>query len=644
MSELRSLDQFIQQTAQSGLLRLSTAGSVDDGKSTLIGRLLRDSKNVYEDQLNALRGKSKGSAEGEIDLALLTDGLKAEVEQGITIDVAYRYFSTPKRRFILADTPGHEQYTRNMATGASTADLTIILADARKGIITQTRRHAFIATLMGVPRLLVAVNKMDLVDYRAEVFEQIREDFTQFAAKLGVKELRFIPISALRGDNVVQASGAMPWYQGETVMQYLENVYVGGDLNLVDFRFPVQLALRPHQNFRGYAGQVASGSIRVGEEVVVLPSMRRTKIKSITGPSLDEAGAALPEASAKQSVTLTLEDEVDVGRGDMLVRSHNIPQVTSQFEAMIVWMNEQPMDLSKRYVLRHSTRETKVQLQHIHYRIDVNTLSRSAAQPLELNEVGRVSCSSTSLLFLDPYQRNRATGCFILVDPDNFRTLAAGLVIDRVPTELREHEGGSNAVRSQFLHQELGAVTRMQREQRAGAPARTLWFTGLSGSGKSTLAKELELRLFQQGRMLYRLDGDNLRSGLNRDLGFSSADRSENIRRVAEVARLMNDAGLTVICSFISPFTKDRELAREIIGADNFLEIYLATPLAECEKRDPHGLYRKARQGEVQQFTGLSSPYEAPLDPALTLDTAAIDLAECVEQLVTLAQKGTKLC
>jgi bifunctional enzyme CysN/CysC len=635
---------ILAESERSTLLRFSTAGSVDDGKSTLIGRLLHDSKNVYDDHIAALEKKAKSKGSDAIDLSLLTDGLKAEQEQGITIDVAYRYFSTPKRRFILADTPGHEQYTRNMATGASTADLTIILIDARKGVLTQTKRHSFIAALLGVPRLLVAVNKMDLVGYDQAVFEAITKEYSEFASKLGIREIKFIPVSALQGDCIVHPSRNMPWYSGGTVMEYLENVYVAGDRNHVDFRFPVQYVIRPDQNYRGYAGQIRSGHINVGEEVVVLPSLRRSKIRSIDYLDSDPTKCSLHGAVAPQSVVISLEDEIDISRGDMLVRAHNVPHVKREFEAMMVWMSEAPMDCSKSYIIMHTSRQTKAFISSVAYRTNVNTLSREQGRALVLNEIGRVSITTKTPLFIDSYEKNRATGNFVVVDEDTFQTVAGGMIIDRQPNESLQVAGNAETVtpRSGFIHREDGEVTRERREAAFGHKAVTIWCTGLSGSGKSTVAKALETKLFALGRPVYRLDGDNLRFGLNKNLGFSKDDRRENIRRAAEVAKLFNDAGVSVICSLISPMQIDRDRAREVIGAESFIEVYLSTPLSECEKRDPHGLYRKARAGEIAEFTGVSAPYEAPESPEVTLDTALISLENCVQQVLGAIERKMK--
>ncbi|NLF25437.1 MAG: sulfate adenylyltransferase subunit CysN [Deltaproteobacteria bacterium] len=646
---LSEIDAFLERNARSTLLRFSTAGSVDDGKSTLIGRLLHDSKNVYEDHLRALQAvPTEGADSNELPLALLTDGLKAEREQGITIDVAYRYFSTPKRHFILADTPGHEQYTRNMATGCSTANLTILLIDAEHGVITQTKRHAFIASLLGVPRLLITVNKMDLVDYSQSVFNRIKEDFLGFAGKLGIRELRFIPVSALRGENVVTSSGLMPWYKGETVMEYLENVYVAGDTNMVDFRFPVQYVIRPNPNYRGYAGQIAAGAIRVGEEVMVLPSLRKSRIKSIDTRRAGSERSQVEEAFAPMSVAITLEDEIDVGRGDMLVRTHNVPRIQSQFEAMLVWMSDVPMDPDKPYLIRHTSRESKIFIDAINYKVDVNTLHRTTGTPLQLNEIGRVGLTAAKPLMLDSYRKNRATGNFILIDTATFHTVGAGMILDSLPQELLPLGQGATELMEQGrvstnIHPEEGAITKEARESQAGFRAVTLWFTGLSGSGKSTIAKGLERKIFTEGRPIYRLDGDNLRFGLNRDLGFSRKDRSENIRRAAETARLFNQAGISVICSFISPFKADRDRAREIIGADSFIEVHIDSPIEVCESRDPHGLYSKARAGEISEFTGISSPYEAPLNPEVSVRTDQHSVEESVNIIYVYLQKSTSL-
>ena len=628
-SRQRILD-FLERNASKDLLRFSAVGSVDDGKSTLIGRLLHDTKSIYEDQLSTLRADSARVGTGPvIDFALLTDGLRAEREQGITIDVAYRYFSTPRRNFIIADTPGHEQYTRNMATGASTAHLAIILIDAVHGILTQTKRHSFIASLLGIPRLLVAVNKMDLVDHAQDVFDRIVGEFTEFATRLGIADLKFIPISALNGDNVVTWSPKMPWYHGESVLDHLESVYVGSDRNLIDLRFPVQYVIRPHQDFRGYAGQIASGVLKKGEEVLALPSMRTTRVKSILSYDGEHEYAFAP-----MSVTVTLEDEIDLSRGDLLVHPRNLPSVQSSFEAMLVWMADAPMETDRPYLLKHTSQTVKAVVKRVEYRVDVNTLSRAPSPALGLNEIGRVAFQTNQKLFLDPYKNNRLTGSFIVVDPISNGTVAAGMIIDRMPeSQLRAPAGGLSAPKSENIRAEVSPVSAGARERLLGQRAVTIWMTGLSGSGKSSIAQELERRLHDEGRHVYVLDGDNLRFGLNRDLTFSRGDRSENIRRAAEVARLFNDAGTIVLVPIISPFRDDRDRARAIVGADRFLEVYLSTPLSVCEARDVKGLYRKARAGEIAEFTGISSPYEVPEHPSFALDTSALDLVECADVL-----------
>jgi bifunctional enzyme CysN/CysC len=518
-----------------------------------------------------------------------------------------------------------------MATGASNVDLTIILVDARNGVVEQTKRHTFIAALLGVPRLLVAINKMDLVDYSQARFEQIRDDFTEFSARLGVREVRFIPVSALEGDNIVEKSARMEWYGGETVLEHLETVYTAADRNLVDFRFPVQVVLNPNQNFRGYAGTVSSGVVRVGEEVLVLPSMRRSKVKSIVKAGRQLEHTALAEASSGEAVVVQLVDQIDISRGDMLVRPRNVPRVVSNFEAMMVWLGEEPMNPNTRYILRHATRETKGVISGVEYKIDIHTLGRTTPAPLEMNEIGRVSFTTTSTLFLDPYEKNRTTGNLIVIDPVTFRTVGAAMVIDRAPQHLDIEDQtttGSN------LHTEAPLVSRVEREDRQGTRALTLWLTGLSGSGKSTLAKAAERVLFDQGINAFFLDGDNLRRRLNEDLGFAPADRAENIRRAAEVATLLNEAGVTVICAFISPYAADRTAARAIVGEERFIEVFVKAPAEVCESRDPHGLYAKVRRGELKGFTGVDAPYEEPERPEIVVHTDAASVEACVQQIV----------
>ncbi|MDQ3248013.1 MAG: sulfate adenylyltransferase subunit CysN [Chloroflexota bacterium] len=611
------------------LLRLSTAGSVDDGKSTLIGRLLYDTKSIFEDQMEAVERASRQRGDAYVDLALLTDGLRAEREQGITIDVAYRYFATPKRKFIIADTPGHIQYTRNMVTGASTAELAIVLIDARKGVLTQSKRHGFLASLLQISHILVAVNKMDLVDYDQETYERIVGEYTEFASKLSIQDLTFIPISALAGDNVVHKSTNMDWYDGPTLLHHLENVNVGASRNLVDFRFPVQMVARPHQDFRGFAGQIASGSIAPGEEIVVLPSGRTSRIGAIVTYE-DE----LTEAVAGDSVMLTLTDEIDISRGDMIVRRHNLPQVANQIECILCWMNETPLNPKGAYILQHTTHQVRAFISELNYRIDVDTLHRDAAKTLQLNEIGRAKITTTQPLFFDPYQLNRNTGSFILIDPVTNATVAAGMIrrrareLDDVVSQQPVRRASTNVV------WESSQITRELREQQKGHAAAVLWFTGLSGSGKSTVARLLEKRLFDLGCHTFYLDGDNVRHGLNGDLGFSDADRTENIRRVAEVARLAFEHGNLTLCTFISPFAADRGFARSLLPEGRFFEVYVKCDVEVAKRRDPKGLYAKAMRGEIKEFTGVSSPYEEPSEPEIMVETDVQSAEEIVAQIV----------
>jgi bifunctional enzyme CysN/CysC len=609
------------------LLRFTTAGSVDDGKSTLIGRLLYDSKAIFQDQMDQLEQASTLRGEKEVNLALLTDGLRAEREQGITIDVAYRYFSTPKRKFIIADTPGHEQYTRNMVTGASTADLAIILIDARLGVLPQSRRHGIIASLLGIPHVIVAVNKMDLVDYSKETYDAIAGEYKAFSRKLSIHDITFIPISALAGDNVVKSGENMPWYDGPTIMYQLEHASIAADRNLVDFRFPVQYVIRPHLDFRGFAGRIASGTIATGEPVTVLPSHKTSRIKEIV--TFD---GNREEAFQGESVTLTLEDEIDISRGDMIVRSKNIPEVTTRFQATLCWMDDdRSLSRETAYLLQCGTRLVKAFVRNLDYRLDINTLHRQEAATLRLNEIGRVEIESAMPLPLDPYVHNRETGSFILIDPASNQTVAGGMVrktLKNAPApELLNHS--SNSVRWEKLN-----VTREHREARQGHRAHCLWFTGLSGSGKSTIAKAVEKLLFEEGKRVYMLDGDNIRHGLNGDLGFSADDRIENIRRIGEVARLLYDSGCIVLCTFISPMKAMRRLVKGLFPAGSFTEVYVKADLETCKSRDPKGLYTKAMAGEIPDFTGISSPYEEPESADLVLDTQTDTEKECVEKAV----------
>ena len=618
------------------LLRFTTAGSVDDGKSTLIGRLLYDSKAIFEDQMEAVERASRNRGDAYVDLALLTDGLRAEREQGITIDVAYRYFATPKRKFIIADTPGHIQYTRNMVTGASTAELAIILIDARKGVLTQSKRHGFIASLLEIPHILVAVNKMDLVDYDEQIYNRIVSEYTDFAAKLSIQDLTFIPISALKGDNVVNKSEQMAWYDGPTLLHHLENVNVGASRNLVDFRFPVQLVVRPHQDFRGFAGQIASGTISPGEEIVVLPSGKASRVRAIHAYTTE-----LQEAVEGDSVMLTLEDEIDISRGDMIVRKNNLPQVSNQIECTICWVTDEPLSLQSAYILQHGTHQVRGFVSELNYRIDVDTLHRDATHTLHLNEIGRVKITTTQPLYFDPYKLNRNTGSFILIDPYTNVTVAAGMIRRRSSTLEEVISAQPERRKSSNIVWESTEISREMREMRNGHRAAVLWFTGLSGSGKSTVARRLERRLFEAGCQTTYLDGDNVRHGLNGDLGFSPADRKENIRRVAEVARLAFDHGTLTICTFISPYRADRDFARSLLPEDRFIEVYVKCDLEVLKRRDPKGLYAKALRGEIPEFTGVSSPYEEPADPEILVETDVQTVDDIVDHIMDqLTQKG----
>jgi bifunctional enzyme CysN/CysC len=617
---------------EKSLLRFTTSGSVDDGKSTLIGRLLFETKTIYEDQLQAAENTSKRRGQTEVDLSLLLDGLAAEREQGITIDVAYRYFETPKRKFIIADTPGHEQYTRNMVTGASTAQLALILIDARNGVLTQSRRHGFIVSLLQIPHLVVLVNKMDLVDYRKEVFDRIVADYEDFSERLDIHDITFIPISALKGDNVVNRSPSMPWHEGPTVLSHLENIHVTADRNLVDFRFPVQYVIRPHQDFRGYAGRVASGTIREGEQIVTLPSGRTSQVKSIV-----TYDGGIGEAVQSQSVVITLADERDISRGDMIVRPHNLPAVANRFDATICWMDQEPLTLAKQYLLKHTTRYVKASVSRIHYRIDVNTLHRRETRMLQLNEIARVEMKTSLPLYFDPYHSNHETGSFVLVDPVTNLTAAAGMIrgeprdIDELTHELEQSSGKRQS--SNVVWQNV-SIGREEHEKRNGHKAAVLWLTGYSGSGKSTIARALERELFSRGTRTMLLDGDNVRHGLCGDLGFSERDRTENIRRVGEVARLFFDNGHLVICTFISPFRRDREFVRSLLPHGRFAEVYVRCDLEICKQRDPKGLYRKALSGEIKEFTGVDSPYEEPTSPEISLATDASTVGHSVSRIL----------
>jgi bifunctional enzyme CysN/CysC len=626
------INEYLAQHERKELLRFITCGSVDDGKSTLIGRLFYESKMIYEDQLAAIKKDTSryGTTGGDIDLALFTDGLEDERQQGITIDVAYRYFSTDKRKFIIADTPGHEQYTRNMATGASTADLAIILIDARHGVLTQTKRHSFIVSLLGIKHIVVAINKMDIVDYDEAVFEKIKSDYVDFASRLELPDVHFMPISALKGDNVVTNSPNMPWYTGSPLMTLLETVYIGSDRNMEDFRYPVQLVLRPNLNFRGFAGTIASGIIRRGDEVLSLPSRKKSRVKSIV--TFD---GELEEAFAPQSVTLTLEDEIDSSRGDMLVRPGNVPKVDHKFEASIVWMSEEPLVPGKQYLFKQTSKLTTGAVSTLRYRVDVNTLHREPAPALALNEIGRCAITLTAPIAFDAYRRNRTTGSFIMIDRLTNATVGAGMILDREPDDAAADHWGDSAT-AEHLHGESSAVTAEEREARFGQKPATILLTGLTGAGKSTIAKALERKLFDLGRAVVVLDGQNMRLGISKDLGFTAAERSENLRRSVEVAKLFNDAGILCIGAFVAPDEEVRQKAAERVGRDRFLVVHLSAPLEVCRQRDTDGHYKLADTGELANFPGVSAPYEPPAKPDLVLPTHEWPVGKCVDAIVSL--------
>jgi len=639
-SELIATDihAYLAQHERKEMLRFLTCGSVDDGKSTLIGRMLFDSKMVYEDQLAALEVDSKrfGTTGGQFDPALLTDGLRAEREQGITIDVAYRYFSTAKRKFIIADTPGHEQYTRNMATGASTCDLAIILIDARHGVMTQTRRHSFIASLLGIKHIVVAINKMDLVDWSEDVFDKIKADYSDFAAKLELSDIRFVPISALAGDNVIHPSQHMPWYSGSTLMHILENVVISADRNLIDFRFPVQFVNRPDLDFRGFCGTVASGIVRPGDEVMVLPSKKTSRVARVVTMDGD-----LDEAFPPQSVTLTLEDQIDASRGDMIVHPGNQPRIGRAFEAMLVWMAEQPMQVGGNYLIKHTTRTSPGVISALRYRMDVNTLHRHEAPRLELNEIGRAVVELQRPLAFDPYQENPPCGAFIVIDRLTHNTVAAGMILEHDPQKL----GGTHR-RDQFqapvtVQRHESHISREQREAKLGHQPATVWLTGLTGAGKSAIAYALEERLFNAGCLSHVLDGRNARLGISVDLNFTDDDRAENNRRAAEVAKLFNEAGLISICAFMSPHQNDRQWARGIVekAGYRFFEVYCEAPEEAVQARIEASKQGNVDTEKVVAFSDLDSPYEPPEHPALTLKTAELTLEQSVDQLMELLSR-----
>ena len=614
----RDIASHLEGQRNKETLRFITCGSVDDGKSTLIGRLLFESKCIFDDQLQALETDSRqyGTQGEKMDLALLVDGLQAEREQGITIDVAYRFFATDRRRYIVADTPGHEQYTRNMATGASTAELAVILIDARKGVLTQTRRHSRIVAMMGIRHVVLAVNKMDLVGCDRAVYDAIVEDYRAFSVGLGFVDIQAIPLSGLDGDNVLHASARMPWYSGPSLMEYLDTVDVRGPSGRGAFRMPVQWVNRPNLDFRGLCGRIAEGTLRPGDRVRVLPSGVSVQVQGILA-----GGDEVDAAEVGDAVTVTLAAEVDVSRGDVLVASANPPEVSDQFEAKLLWMVEHPMSPGRQYLMKLACKEVTATITAIKYREDVNTGAHLAATNLGLNEIATVNLSTSAPLVFEPYGVNRVLGGFILIDKLSRETVGAGMI----DFALR---------RASNIHWQALELNKEARAAQKHQTPRCVWFTGLSGSGKSTIANLLERRLHAEGKHTYLLDGDNVRHGLNRDLGFTEADRVENIRRVAEVARLMADAGLIVLVSFISPFISERRMARDLFAAGEFVEVFVDTPIDECERRDVKGLYAKARAGTLKNFTGIDSPYEAPQAPEVHLDAAQLSTQACVDVLL----------
>jgi bifunctional enzyme CysN/CysC len=613
------IEQYLKSHENKSLLRFITCGSVDDGKSTLIGRLLYESKMLFEDQLTQLEADSKkvGTQGGDLDFALLVDGLSAEREQGITIDVAYRFFSTDKRKFIVADTPGHEQYTRNMVTGASTADVAVILIDARKGVLTQTRRHSYLASLIGIKHIVLAINKLDMVGYSQEVFNRIDEEYRAFAGEIGLKDIASIPMSALKGDNITDRSANTPWYGGSSLMEYLENVQVEDATdNTGPFRMPVQWVNRPNLDFRGYSGVVVGGSVKPGDSLRVLPSGRTSTVARIVTSNGD-----LEQAISGQSVTITLNDEIDISRGDLLATADAPPGVSDQFEVTIVWMADEPMLPGRNYLMKIGTKTVTATSATPKYKVNVNTMEHLPAKQLALNEIGVSNLSLDQQIAFDPYHVNRDTGGFILIDRLTNNTVGAGLI----NFALR---------RAENIHWQAIDVNKQAHADLKGQKPCVLWFTGLSGAGKSTIANMVEKKLCAMGRHTYLLDGDNVRHGLNKDLGFTEADRVENIRRVGEVARLMVDAGLIVLVSFISPFRSERRMARGLVESDEFFEVFVDTPINVAEARDPKGLYKKARRGELKNFTGIDSPYEPPENAEIRIDTTGVSPEQAAELIV----------
>ena len=632
------IEKYLAKYGEREMLKLLTCGSVDDGKSTLIGRLLYDSEQVHDDVLESTTKASGkfGTTGKEVDLALLVDGLQAEREQGITIDVAYRYFATDRRKFVMADTPGHVQYTRNMATGASNCDLAVILIDARQGVLEQTHRHSFICSLLGIKHFVIAINKMDLVDYSQVRYEEIRAAYTEFAARLQVPDIHFIPMSALVGENVVHRGQSMPWFQGSPLLDHLETVHVGSDRNLLDLRFPVQNVLRPNLDFRGYSGTLASGVVRIGDKITALPSGKQSTVKTI-----ETFDGKLEEAFAPMSVVMTLNDEIDISRGDMIVAPNNAPTLTNGVEAMVVWFNDTPMQPGSSFLIKHTTSQTSATITDLRYRINVDNLHRETVPELAMNEVGRIHLECARPLAVDAYTKNRGTGSFILIDRMTNATVAAGMIVERKIAEdalkrrTESHDAGSNV-----RLQDKRMVSSDQRQQRLGQKPFVLWITGLPRSGKSSIAYELEKRLFEQQKFVQVLDGEILRLGLNRDLGFSGADRWENQRRAAELARLNLSLGVSTLVALVSPLGFERQQAREIVG-DGFLEVFCDASLETCESRDTHGLYERARKGEIANVTGIDAPYEAPSNAEIVLDTENDDLASNLHKVIDyLKQNG----
>ena len=609
-----NIQEFLDQDQQKDLLRLLTAGSVDDGKSTLIGRLMADSKMLYEDQLEALHRDSKrvGHAGEDIDYALLLDGLKAEREQGITIDVAYRYFSTAKRKFIIADTPGHEQYTRNMITGGSTANLAIILIDARYGVITQTKRHTYLANLLGIKHIVVAVNKMDLKDYSQESFEEIKSDYLKFVTQLDVPDVNFIPLSALKGDNVVDKGDNMNWYHGPCLLEFLEDVHVSSDRNFNDMRYPVQYVLRPDIKFRGFSTSVASGIIRKGDEVLVLPSMKKSKVEKIV--TYDKE---LDYAYPPQSVTVTLEDEIDISRGDMLVHPDNLPRVERQFEAMLVWMEENEMNLSTQFYIKQANNNTKARIDKIQYKVDVNTLEKSDIENFKLNEIGRVVITTNKPLYFDPYKKNKQTGSFILIDPVTHNTVAVGMIIDRLSS--KNLPSRITDVDKEMIAKGQSLIQPDEYRKKYNQKGETIWITGLHGSGKNELAFSLEKKLFDNGATVVLIDGSSVRSGLSRELDFSPADRAENLRRVAHICNMLNNQGIIAIASFISRNESLRKQVAEIIGQERFHLCYMDATEEYCKNNKPE-LYELVEQGKAKDLPGADLEYEVPTNAKLVFN------------------------